>query len=194
MELKKRKYKRKDVIAMIEECQCRYDELIKEQKIKISELEKANNMLQAEVDKYREKEQLVFLTLSRAEKNALDIKEAAKEEYQLEVDRLRKFSKRWEEFFNKLNEANPDYNLIKTAVDINNKIHAVSNNNIKEDIDQIEAMLPFDNVVDFNPKQKISDYIVATEDTGFNINEVLHPGELELEKLCKELGLMDEES
>ena len=39
--------------------------------------------------------------------------------------------------------------------------------------------------------QKINDYIVATSDTEFNLDEVLNPGELDLEDLCKELGLMD---
>ena len=46
----------------------------------------------------------------------------------------------------------------------------------------------------FNPKSKIADYIVATDGSGFNMDEVLKPGELKLEDLCKELGLMDDEN
>ena len=45
----------------------------------------------------------------------------------------------------------------------------------------------------FAPKEKIQDYIASTSDSGFNLDEVLNPGELELEDLCKELGLMEEE-
>ena len=41
----------------------------------------------------------------------------------------------------------------------------------------------------FNPKEKIDAFIKA--ENGFDINEVLNPGELDLEDLCKELGLMD---
>ena len=44
----------------------------------------------------------------------------------------------------------------------------------------------------FNPKKKIVDYIASTGDNGFNLDEVLNPGELQLEDLCKELGLMQE--
>ena len=44
---------------------------------------------------------------------------------------------------------------------------------------------------EFNPKSKIQDYIAATGDGTFNMNEVLNPGELELEELCKELGLIE---
>ncbi|MBR0190267.1 MAG: hypothetical protein IJQ23_07790, partial [Clostridia bacterium] len=46
----------------------------------------------------------------------------------------------------------------------------------------------------FNPKEKIADYIAATSDdnNGFNMDEVLNPGALRLEDLCKELGLLTE--
>lgn len=193
MEFEKRKYKRKEVVEMFDAFKLRYEELINDQKIKILELTKENSSLQQEIDKYKEKEELVFLTLSRAEKSALEIKELAKEEYNLELDRLRKFTKKLEKFFDKFKEDNIDKETIKKATDISQKLNKLSSGDVKYDIDQLEAMLPCEENVEFNPKEKISDYIVATEDSGFNINEVLHPGELELEKLCKELGLMDEE-
>ena len=44
----------------------------------------------------------------------------------------------------------------------------------------------------FQPKNKIRDYIAATENDGFNMDEVLNPGDLQLEDLCKELGLLEE--
>ena len=51
----------------------------------------------------------------------------------------------------------------------------------------------------FEPRKKIDEYVeeqtAVTEDeeTGFNLDDVLNPKhELNLEKLCKELGLMDE--
>ena len=46
--------------------------------------------------------------------------------------------------------------------------------------------------VDFNPKAKIDESLAATSDNGFNLDEVLNPGTLHLEDLCKELGLLDE--
>ena len=44
----------------------------------------------------------------------------------------------------------------------------------------------------FNPKSKIKDYIASTSDNGFNMDEVLNPGALKLEDICKELGLIEE--
>ena len=41
------------------------------------------------------------------------------------------------------------------------------------------------------PKERVNDFIAVTSDSGFNIDEVLNPGKLELEDLCKELGLME---
>ncbi len=46
----------------------------------------------------------------------------------------------------------------------------------------------------FDPKAVIGKYIESEEeDTGFNLDDVLNPkGELDLEKLCRDLGLMDD--
>jgi hypothetical protein len=43
----------------------------------------------------------------------------------------------------------------------------------------------------FDPKSKINEYIAATSDSGFNLDEVMNPGDLKLEDLCKELGLIE---
>ena len=45
---------------------------------------------------------------------------------------------------------------------------------------------------EFNPKKIMDEYIATTGDNGFNLDEVLNPGELHLEDLCKELGLIEE--
>ena len=46
---------------------------------------------------------------------------------------------------------------------------------------------------EFDPKAVIGRYVEGEEESGFNLDEVLNPkGELDLEKLCRNLGLMDE--
>ena len=60
-----------------------------------------------------------------------------------------------------------------------------------ETIDELDAIIDYGGNK-FNPKSKIKDYIVATNDGGFDMNEVLNPGVLKLEDLCKELGLIEE--
>lgn len=45
----------------------------------------------------------------------------------------------------------------------------------------------------FDPKAVIEKYVEGEEETGFNLDDVLNPkGKLDLEKLCRNLGLMDE--
>ena len=46
----------------------------------------------------------------------------------------------------------------------------------------------------FDPKAVIEKYVEGEEETGFNLDDVLNPkGKLDLEKLCRSLGLMEEE-
>lgn len=197
MELDKRKYKRNEVVAMCNAYRKRYEELISEQKNKIIELAKENTNLRAELESYRQKEKLVYQTLESAEKRAEQVRELAQEEYALEVERLKKFFKKWNDYFEELEQKYPRYKIVKKAVEINKKVkNSVSGKNSKKVIDEIDAMISnnkTDNKTDeFNPKKKIAEYIVATQDGGFNMNEVLNPGEIKLEDICKELGLMGE--
>ena len=67
--------------------------------------------------------------------------------------------------------------------------------NVKSSIDKIDQKFTKKAGAEqsvFNPKSKINAYIAATSDNGFNLDEVLNPGELQLEDLCKELGLIEE--
>lgn len=46
----------------------------------------------------------------------------------------------------------------------------------------------------FDPKAVIEKYVEGEEETGFNLDDVLNPkGKLDLEKLCRSLGLMEDE-
>lgn len=192
MELDKRKYKRKQVELMIEAYRAHYEKLIEEKNQKVQELLKENSELQTELNSFKEKERLVYLTLERAEKSAVEIKELAQAEYSLEIERIKRFSQKLDKYFEQLEQRYPYYPTTKKAVAINKKIKSANSENAKEELDDIEKMLPNDNEVEFNPKSKIADYIVATDGSGFNMDEVLKPCELNLEDLCKELGLMDE--
>lgn len=47
----------------------------------------------------------------------------------------------------------------------------------------------------FDPKAVIQKYVEGEEDSGFNLSDVINPkGKLDLEKLCRNLGLMDEDN
>ena len=91
-----------------------------------------------------------------------------------------------------MQEKYPRSETTKKAIKIKEKVKELSkNSNAKKAIEQLDGII--DEKKKFNPKQKIKDYVVATSDSGFNLDEVLNPGKLELEDLCKELGLIEED-
>ena len=107
------------------------------------------------------------------------------------MERLKKFSKSWNAYFKQLKEKYPMNKTTKKAVALKEKVDASSKTkSSKKTIKELEKLINEEEK--FNPKQKIKDYIVATSDTGFDMEKVLNPGKLELGDLCKELGLIEE--
>lgn len=193
MELKKRSYKRSEVNLMLEAYKTEYESRINEQRNRIQELISQNDSLCVECEKLKQKENLILLTLERAEKTALELKELSEKEYALEVERLKKFSEKWDAYFKKVKEKYPTSSAVKKAVGIKNKLDkSIKLSTPKEVIDEMENLIDGKSKTKFQPKNKIRDYIAATENDGFNMDEVLNPGDLQLEDLCKELGLLEE--
>ncbi len=193
MELKKRKYKRQEVVAILDAYRRQYESVIAEQKDKIIDLAKDKTELSTEVENYKAKEHLITLTLERAEKTAQEIKEQIELEYSLEIERLKNFSQKWDAYFSELKEKYPLYPVTKKALEANEKVKNISkNDNPKTAIEALDKVIGSKKKQKFNPKEKIGDYIAATSDNGFNLDEVLNPGKLRLEDICKELGLIEE--
>ena len=176
---------------MLDAYKAQYENLIGELRSRINQLSKENKDLLEQLEKVNEREKLIISTLERAEKTAFQIKEQVELEYSLEMERLKKFSKTWDSYFKQLTEKYPSSKVVKKAVSIKNKVDAGSKSkSAKNTINELEKLIT--EKENFNPKQKIKDYIVATSDTGFDMDKVLHPGKLELGDLCKELGLIEE--
>ena len=193
MELKKRKYKRDQVNSILDAYKSQYENLILDLRTRINELVKENKALLEQVEQNKQRESLIIKTLESAEVHAEQIKEQAQLEYVLEMQRLRAFSEKWDKYFNKLKEKYPTSKTVKKAIEIKNQVDAEpKDSDAKKTIEKLDSMVSAENK-NFNPKSKIKDYICATtSESGFNINEVLNPGKLELEDLCKELGLIEE--
>ena len=192
MELDKRKYNRDQVNAIIEEHKQKYENLATDLRSRISELENENKSLLEQVEQYRDRERLIIKALESAEEKAEQIKEQAQLEYVLELQRLKDFIKKWDKYFISLKEKYP-CDATKKALEIKKQVEEASKeDDAKECIEILDEMISEQNRA-FNPKTKIKEYISATtSDNGFNINDVLNPGKLELEDLCKELGLIEE--
>ena len=194
MEITKRKYKRKEVIEIVNAYKTEYESKLAEQKSRIFELSKENAELKSEINKFVQKENVVANAIIDAEKVAEDLKEKARLSFVLETKKLKSFSAKWEEFFNELKEKYSAYSPAKSAVEVKERLDEflkTAETSVGEDFSkQANSDSAIENKK-FNPKAKIDDYIAATENGGFNMEEVLNPGELQLEDLCKELGLME---
>lgn len=186
MELQKRKYKRHQVIAMIDAYKAQYEKLISELNARNSILAKENEKLVVELENLKSKKDINDNLLINSNGTSEEIR------YSLEIERLAEINKKMEEYFIKLKAKYPMCSPNLQSIDIKNQAEQLlKTNNVKKAINKLNKEVK-DDEIEFNPKQKINDYIVATSDNGFNLNDVLNPGELELEELCKELGLIEQ--
>lgn len=198
MELNQKKYKREQVEKIVLDIKNENQTIIANYKQKIIDLALENQKLKAEIEDFREKESSISSAIRDAENFSATLKENAEKKYLSEIECLKSFAVRWREYFNSLKEKYPLYGKIDEAKNVFDEINSVilKNSGVKA-IDKINDKLDDFGVNKtpniFNPQGVINDYISATSDNGFNLNDVLNPGELELGELCKELGLIDEE-
>lgn len=198
MELKKRKYKRAEVEEILDEVSAKNQGLLGEYKDELENLKAENRILSERLDEYKRKDALINQAIISAEKKSADIIRRAETKYALEVQSLKTFCERYERYFSYLEEKYPSYGTVSEASLIFRKIADAVNENKddKKTIEKADKILKTSKQTGkppFDPKAKINDYIAATGDNGFNLDEVLNPGELHLEDLCKELGLLDEQ-
>ena len=196
MELNKRKYAKKEVEIILNDNRTLYENKLFEQKVKIQELNEENKNLKIELENLKSKQTLIDKALITAETQSKNIQEKAILQYQLTAEKLKNFYVRWSEYFRRLKIKYPLYPEVKESAELLDSLKVLFKaKNIKTAIDKIDNKIVKKSGVEqsvFNPKSKISAYVAATSDNGFNLDEVLNPGELQLEDLCKELGLIEE--
>lgn len=191
MELAKRKYKRQEVEAILTAYKTQYDKITAEYKSRIKELASQNDVLTEEIERLNQKEKLILATLERAEQTSSVLIEQAEMQYALELETLKKFNAEWKEYFEKLQQKYPRDKLVKNTAKIKERLdNFPKKKNPKKAVQELSDLIS-DKSKEFNPKSKIQEYIAATGDGTFNMDEVLNPGKLELEDLCKELGLIE---
>ena len=97
-------------------------------------------------------------------------------------------------YFNQLKEKYPLYPFVKESTELSEKINKlIGKYNKKDLIENLENDLDCAVSDDFNPRKIMNNYVASVSENGFNLQEVLNPGQLELEDICKELGLIEEE-
>ncbi len=147
------------------------------------------DQLNAQLSKEKEKEGAISSTLLRVEQLSAELKEKAQAQYELEIERIKKFSRAWNDYFHALREKYPHYTPVQDALKIVDALKDDESQDSKQIFEKIEGCIVQEDER-FDPKRKIREYIAATGDNGFNLDEVLNPGELQLEEICKELGLL----
>lgn len=196
MELDKRKYNREEVKKIISDLSLEYEEKLSEQKARIAELVHDNADIRKELSSYHEKDEQIADAIKNAQSYAYDLNKKAQDQYDLTAEYISAFVKKWKSYFDNLKEKYPIYPIVSDADSIRKKIeNIVGKLSSEEIVHTSEREIMQDNAkkdTPFNPKEKIADYIAATEDNGFRMEEVLNPGALSLEDLCKELGLLTE--
>lgn len=194
MEFEKRKYKRKEVKALFDAVNSVNESKTSDLRAQIEELKIQNAKLKALVFKYEEDETISHAVIKDAEKVAQKIKKEANDYLNLTMLNMKKLSKDWQEFFDFLKEKYPNYKIVTDQINTKKQIDEILSKNFdKNSANKINTILDKnkENNGQFNPRSIIDDYIAATSDSGFNLDEVLNPGDLKLEDLCKELGLIE---
>lgn len=196
MELKKRKYKRAEVEKIISDVSADYQQKINELKQQVVDLFDENKKLSLQNQMHEEKSQQVVEALSQAQQRALEIENSAINKYNAVFNTLKNFLSKWRVYFDYIQEKYPFYTAVNQSVELKQKLSDVltDKKTFSQNFDQVDQSLKinFKNAGLFDPEKNIQDYIATTGDNGFNLDEVLNPGELILEDLCKELGLLEE--
>ena len=193
MELTKKKYKKEEVLELLKECKSESNEKIDDLIFKLEAIKKEKSLAEAELFSCKQKESLINKTLEDARAYADAMQKETDLKYYLEEEKLKKFSAKWKSYFGYLKEKYPFYPALNEREALVEKVNGLFGNS-----SPTQAILKADELLlgeerEFNPQKRINDYISATGDNGFNLEEVLNPGELKLEDLCKELGLMEDE-
>lgn len=196
--LSKRKYKKTEVQAILDDLMRLHNEKENDLLAEIRELKNKNKNLEAEVKVYKDKEEEIVLSVKSAAKYALEQKKETDFRYKAAAETIKNFLEKWKAYFETLSEKYPLYPSTAKAIKLKKELEKIvkEGKTDKELVTEADELLNAEEMCaeSFNPQKKINDYIAATENGGFNLNEVLNPGKLELEDLCKELGLIEENS
>lgn len=195
MELDKKKYKVEEVQSLLDELKTEYNGKLAERNEEIFELNGKLKRMRAELESFKNRDSLISSSLQAAEEQAEKIRETERLQYELALARLNDFQLKWESYFEYLFEKYPYYKITEQTLNIAVRLKQVlgSGEAAIEKLGKLDDLIERETAAaQFNPKEKIERYI-ENDVNGFNLEEVLNPGELQLEDLCRELGLMEDD-
>lgn len=107
MKINKIKYNKQEVLDLMGEQKGDYEIILGEQKNVIQRLKADVKRLSAELEAYRNRENLITLTLRSSEEKAEETRRLSELQYAAEVRRLTEFRARWKIYFGALTESYP---------------------------------------------------------------------------------------
>lgn len=139
-----------------------------------------------------EEKSLNLNEISSVNSRAKDITDHAKEQYKAEVEKLKLFNARWNNYVNQIVREYPSDKTRKLAYvsELITEILMREETPSYSAVDKIEDIYK---IVDDNKEVKFdkTQTLYGKTESGFSMEDVLNPGKLDLMSLCKELGATD---
>ena len=185
----KKSYSKKDFEKLAEGMKTAYEQRIRQLEERVDRLNVENKNLRAACAEYQSREKRVGQAIVDAEEKGSEIKELYRLNAECELRTLQMFAEKWKRLAAQMAGVIPKDDAEKYAKFADDLAALLGKERGK-----FRAQDSAPDEEPFDPKAVIGKYIESEEeDTGFNLDDVLNPkGELDLEKLCRDLGLMDD--
>ena len=185
----RKKFKQEEVEKLIAGIRVAYETKIRRLEYQNEGLISENRSLRASLAEMKNREGKVGKALVAAETKGEEIKELYRMSAETEWKTLQLFADKWKRLAAQMAGVIPKDDAEKYAKFADDLAALLGKERGK-----FRAQDSAPDEEPFDPKAVIGKYIESEEeDTGFNLDDVLNPkGELDLEKLCRDLGLMDD--
>ena len=170
-----------------------YEIKIRQLNYRLDGLVSENRSLRASLAEYKSREGRVGRAIVAAEEKGEEIRELYRMSAETELRTLRLFADKWKKLAAQMAEVFPKGEAEKQKGFADDLAALLGQERfaLPEDAEAPPAPAAEGK---FDPKAVIEKYVEGEEETGFNLDDVLNPkGKLDLEKLCRSLGLMEEE-
>lgn len=139
-----------------------------------------------------EEKSLHLTEMESVQSRAKYITDHAKEQYKAEVEKLKLFNARWNSYVNSIVREYPSDKTRKLAY-VSALITDILMREETPDYTAVQKIEDVYKIVDDGKEVKFdkTKTLYGKTESGFNMEEVLNPGELDLMSLCKELGATD---
>ncbi len=167
-----------------------YEIKIRQLNYRLEGLTAENRSLRASLAELKSREGKVGKAIVAAEEKGEEIVRLYRMSAETELNTLRLFAEKWKRLAGQMAGAIPESEAKKYADFAENLSALLGKERGRFGVSEGNGAAEQES---FDPKAVIEKYVEGEEETGFNLDDVINPkGELDLEKLCRNLGLMDD--